>query len=201
MAQAQSNFKSGKVYTRVLTRARELFYRNGYYRTGVREIIKSARAATASFYDNFGSKENLATDYLLAEETAMRENLSRLIEREPDPLKFLRLWLIAKKKDLRAGLFVGCPFAGFAYQSAEMEAEHRETLAAIMQRWESLLKDYIRAAIDRGFLRPETDPLHVTRRIILLYQGGVAAWRISGNRDYIKHMQNSIMEEIHSYQD
>lgn len=189
-----------KVHGRVLGRARELFYHNGYYRTGVREIIKSARTATASFYDNFGSKEGLATHYLLAEEQSMRENLTRLMELEPDPVKFLRIWLIAKKKDLRDGFFVGCPFAGFAYQSAAMDPEHRTTLTEIMQRWEAFLKNYIQKAVDAGFLKTGTDARHVARRIIMLYQGGVTAWRISANRDYIKHMQDSIIEEIETHQ-
>ena len=191
--------KSMKVYSRVLDRAQHLFYHNGYYRTGVREIVQAARAATASFYQNFGSKEYLAVDYLLAEERAMRDNLSRLMEQEPDPGKFLRVWLVAKKKDLRDGLFVGCPFAGFAYQSAEIEKIHGETLADIMQRWESFLEDYLRNAVERDLLKPATDPRLVVRRIIMLYQGGVAAWRISRNEEYIKLMQAIIIEEIESY--
>ena len=195
---ATQSSKPNGVHARVLSRARELFYRNGYYRTGVREIIKSARAATASFYDNFGSKEGLATRYLLAEEAAMRENLARLMQAHPDPESFFRVWLIAQKKDLRDQVFVGCPFAGFAYQSAAMEPEHRATLSTITRRWEDLLKAYIERAVQEKYLGPKTDARALARRVILLYQGGIAAWRMSENRDYIKSMQELILSEIYA---
>lgn len=188
-----------RVRGRLLRVGRDLFYRRGYYKTGVREITREARAALASFYDHFESKEGLALAYLLEEEREMRENLTKLMAAYPRPEQFFRAWIIAKKKDIRDGRFIGCPFAGFAYQSGELEDEHRESVSKIQRRWEGLLQDYIRAAAEAGYLNKDTDPRALARRIMLLYQGGVAGWRISNNRAYIEEMQAAIVEAIEKH--
>ena len=48
------------------------------------------------------------------------------------------------------------------------------------------------------YLGPKTDARALARRVILLYQGGIAAWRMSENRDYIKSMQELILSEIYA---
>src|SRR5690606_22921026 len=103
---------------------------------------------------------------------------------------------LAKKKDLRAGRFVGCPFAGFVYQSASMDADHRKALTTINRGWEVLLGAALERAVERGHLVKTTDPVALARRVLMLYQGGVTAWRLTENRAYIDDMEAAILEEL-----
>ena len=187
------------VRERLLAVTGELFYYQGYYKTGVREIVKKSKAAMSSFYDHFGSKEGLALEYLLGQEEIQRRNLTRLMGLYPDVKNFFRAWLIAKKRDIRNGVFVGCPFAGFVYQSPELDTTHREKLKIINTSWEELLRDYMKTAIRGGYLKSNTDALYLSRRILLIYQGGVANWRLSENYAFIEQMEDAMMEEIEKY--
>jgi len=63
-------------YQRILTTARDLFYRNGYRATGINEIIEKSGVAKATFYAQFPSKEALALAYV----KSMNETESRNTE-------------------------------------------------------------------------------------------------------------------------
>ena len=181
---------------RLLETGRDLFYKKGYYNTGVRDIARGARTALSSFYDHFESKEDLALQYLLAEEAEMQQNLRAIMHKYPNVRDCFRAWIVAKKKDIRSGRFVGCPFAGFVYQSARLQDEHRAEITRINRNWEHLLQQYVESAIESGQLRTDTSARDLSRRILMLYQGGVAGWRLTDNVQYIKLMECAILEEI-----
>jgi AcrR family transcriptional regulator len=188
--------KSPEARSRLLDMAGRLFYTRGYYRTGVREIVKESRAAISSFYDHFSSKEEMATAYLRDETERTLANLQAIMARYPDIRDFARAWMLAKKKDIRTGAFVGCPFAGFVYQSAELDAAHRAALAGASERWMQMLAAFISENIDRGVLAADTDPRELAGRVLVIYQGAVAMWRLSGETRYIQLMQTQIQAEL-----
>ena len=181
---------------RLLETGRDLFYKKGYYNTGVRDIVREARTALSSFYDHFDSKEDLALQYLLAEEAEMQRNLRQLMHTYPNVRDCFRAWVVAKKKDIRSGRFVGCPFAGFVYQSARLKDDHRAEITRINRNWEHLLQTYIESAVAGGQLYAGTNSRDLSRRILMMYQGGVASWRLTDNGQYIKLMEIAILEQI-----
>ncbi len=188
--------KSPEARSRLLDMAGRLFYSRGYYRTGVREIVKESRAAISSFYDHFNSKEEMATAYLRDETERTLANLQAIMARYPDIRDFARAWMLAKKKDIRSGAFVGCPFAGFAYQSADLDQAHRAALSNASERWTNLLAAFVQENIDRGVLAGDANPRELAERVLLHYQGAVALWRLSGQARYIQWMERLIQEEL-----
>lgn len=58
------NGNSRNARERILDTAFDLFYRQGYFQTGINQIIEEAGVAKATFYNNFRSKEELCTEYL-----------------------------------------------------------------------------------------------------------------------------------------
>lgn len=49
---------------RIVTKASDLFSRQGYNSTGINQIISEAEVAKASFYQHFKSKEDLCVEFL-----------------------------------------------------------------------------------------------------------------------------------------
>ncbi|MEQ8352045.1 MAG: TetR/AcrR family transcriptional regulator [Leptospiraceae bacterium] len=191
MARSKKNVKD-----RVLNEALRQFYRGGYYRTGIRDIAGGADVALSSVYDHFSSKEELAQQYLIAEEEQMLQNLRLLMEHFPDINDFARAWTLAKRKDLKAGRFLGCPFAGFAYQSVDLHAIHLSQLKKISTKWIETLKDYIEANQKSGRISSSADSQYVARRIMVLTQGAMTMWRITRDASYIEVLDQYWKEEM-----
>lgn len=181
---------------RLLEVAARLFYNQGYYRTGVREIVKRSRTAVSSFYDHFASKEEIATAYLESESEKTQHNLRALMTQHPDLRDFVRAWMLAKKKEIRSGVFVGCPFSGFSYQSAAPDPAHREALQTAAGRWVDLLAAFVQANQNNGIVRKEVQARLLAERVLIYYQGAVAMWRMSGRREYIEEMGRLIRQEV-----
>ena len=68
--------KVSKVRTSIIETASTLFYKNGYNRTGINEIIKEAGVAKATLYSHFASKDDICVAYL----QYMNRNLLQEIE-------------------------------------------------------------------------------------------------------------------------
>ncbi|HBS05651.1 MAG TPA: hypothetical protein DEA96_11845 [Leptospiraceae bacterium] len=184
------------VKERVLQEVLKQFYRGGYYRTGIREIAAGADVALSSVYDHFASKEELAKNYLVAEEEQMLQNLKALMEHFPDINDFARAWSLAKRRDLKAGRFLGCPFAGFAYQSVDLEPEHLKQLKDISRRWLVTLREYIIFNKESGKVRQDVDPDYLARRIMVLTQGAMTMWRITRDPHYIEVLEEYWQDEM-----
>ncbi len=56
--------KSLKIRKRIIEIATDLFYQNGYNRTGINEVIEKSNIAKATLYNHFNSKEDLCIAYL-----------------------------------------------------------------------------------------------------------------------------------------
>ena len=95
---------------RILDKAEELFYQQGYQATGINQIIDESGVAKATFYSHFPSKDDLCVEYL--ERIAEKEVdlVQSTLKKRKTPLsrymtviEVLEPWLIDTD-------FRGCPF-------------------------------------------------------------------------------------------
>ncbi len=63
--------------------ATELFYEQGYNRTGINEILEKSGVAKASMYKHFRSKEEILLEYLKIMERTGDANLARSLAAKP----------------------------------------------------------------------------------------------------------------------
>lgn len=160
---------------RILAKALELFYRQGYAATGVNQIIAEAEVARASFYDHFQSKEDLllayATEMARSEIASIRSDVAPLPtarERFFGPLEILKPWL-------ESSGYRGCPFQNVmaevpheAVRVWEVARQHRESLRAFFRELALDLKNSA-----PGFSR--LDPEDIATTYLLLFEGTIAA--------------------------
>jgi AcrR family transcriptional regulator len=159
---------------RILAKALELFYKQGYTATGVNQIIKEAEVARASFYDHFHSKEDLlvayATEMARTEIAGIRADVLKLStarERFFGPLAVLKPWL-------ESSGYRGCPFQNVMAEAPpeaarvwEVARQHRESLRTFLQELALDLKDSGPAF---AHLVPEA----VAPTYLMLFEGAIA---------------------------
>lgn len=72
------------VRQRLIETASDLFYRQGYNRTGINEILEKSGVAKASMYQHFRSKEEIAVEYLKRMDREFTTKMGEYLKSQPD---------------------------------------------------------------------------------------------------------------------
>lgn len=71
------------VRQRLIETASDLFYRQGYNRTGINEILEKSGVAKASMYQHFRSKEEIAVEYLRRMDRIFTTEMTEYLKLQP----------------------------------------------------------------------------------------------------------------------
>jgi len=155
---------------RVLDAASRLFYEQGFHATGVNQVIDEAGVAKASFYDHFGSKEQLGVAYLKARDqkwfAALQDAIDtheRPIERLLAPFEFLETWTAEEN-------FRGCAFLNIMSEFPNPEHPIRKQVRLHKERLLDLFHELTREAF--GDRLSDEDIDRTAHELYFLFEGG-----------------------------
>ena len=146
---------------RILSIARELFYRDGIRAVGVEVIAAEAGTNKMTLYRNFGSKEELIAEYLRGEVKAVERHWDDLLARHPaDPKALILAWL----KDMGALMTRpesrGCPMVNAAVELPDADHPGRK----VIEQHKLAIRDRLAVACRKaGLAHPEllADQIHM----------------------------------------
>ena len=150
---------------RILTAARDLFYRHGIRAVGVEAIAEAAATNKMTLYRHFGSKDELIAAYIteLAKEgDDVWEELARVYP--GDPAGQLEGWVRHVEKVITDTSDRGCAIANAAVELREIDHPARQIIDDYKTRKRNRL---VALFSDAGF--PEPDQL--ADEVFLLFEG------------------------------
>ncbi len=157
--------------TRILDTVTRLFSDQGYQATGINQIIKEAKVAKASFYDHFGSKEELGVAYLQRVRQRKLDARERYLAQFDDPkarllglFDFLEHW--TSETNMR-----GCHLLNIAPEFPDPHSKIRQDVT----EYKAFLRDGIRA-LTREALQDTSNEAHVQSlgdTIFMLYEAAM----------------------------
>jgi AcrR family transcriptional regulator len=151
----------------ILTTAGDLFAQRGYELVGINEIIEKSGVAKATFYAQFGSKENLCAAWLQQEAAESGQQQRELLADPSSPVEKVARKFDAVKRYVEFSNFRGCPFSITA-SMLDSESEVRSIIADY--------KNAVRAFWQELASQIETDPQRsrsLGTSLFLLYSGAV----------------------------
>jgi AcrR family transcriptional regulator len=176
MARAQKPKQASENVTRekILSTARELFYRDGVRAVGVDTIVAEADVAKTSLYRWFGSKDDLIASFLANENDAFWDQWDKVAsEHEGGPVEALRAHLAWIQSYVVSERFRGCPFLNVTAEFRDAEhparAVCRENKAELRRRLSDLTR---RLTVD--------DPEILADQLLLLIDGAFANTQVLG---------------------
>ena len=184
--------KKGGARERILEKAQELFYTQGFQNTGINQIIEESGTAKASFYQYFKSKEDLAIAYLQYYESRVVNTMHRLMKKNSSVKEFIHAWSKLINRDIKYNKnFNGDPFANFAAQMQRNDhGPITEVIEKVITRMYKLFKAHVERAIKDGQIPEEKDPRTIARHILQVYQGALFMAKISGDLSYVEDLEN-----------
>ena len=91
-----SSIKRDVVRENILKIAQEIFSKYGYKKTTLDDIANAVRKGKSSLYYYFSSKEDLFQEVIQKEADILREELSKVLQKDIDPAEKLRDYVMTK---------------------------------------------------------------------------------------------------------
>lgn len=150
-----------------LKRAMELFWRRGYEATGITKLIEYMGIPRQSFYNTFGSKEQILFESIEFYGIYLRKMLREVLEGARTPFeKIDRLFAFWEQMDAN-GCFIGNCVAEFGITHDKVA----EMMAKQLQSIHGIFSDIFQDAIDRGDLPADRSAQIMANTMITCSQG------------------------------
>jgi AcrR family transcriptional regulator len=160
---------------RLVAVARDLFCREGIRATGIDRILAESGVSKMTLYSRFGSKEALVREVLLREGMAWREaTFARIAAAADSPRGQLGAIVQALEPWFCGNRFYGCAFMNAVAEHTKGEPWLRAMAADHQGQVLTYLATLAEAA-------GSTDPRLLARQIMLLVDGAIAAYLVTGD--------------------
>lgn len=186
---------------RLVEKATELFWENGYTATGVAQILKAADARSGSLYYFFPTKEDLLVAVLERYKTMLWPIvIDPVFNRVADPIErvfgildgYRRMLIITECQK-------GCPIGNLALEVSDQYPTVRKLIAENFTGWRNAVKLCLDDAADR--LPADTDREQLAAFVLTVMEGGLMQaraykslepfeWAVSQLRDYFDRLLN-----------
>ena len=155
--------------TRILYAGAELFGRQGYTGTGLKQISEASQAPFGSLYHHFpGGKEDLGDDVIRQAGEFFRVLVDSVFGSEEDVVAGVRAVFDGAAETVRAtGFQDACPIAAIALEVASTNERLRIATAEVFESWIATATDRFAAA---GIPEPRSRELAIT--LVAALEGG-----------------------------
>lgn len=182
----------------ILEAAAPLIYRQGFHRTGLKEILEAAGVPKGSFYFYFKSKEDfgLAVIDHYSNRLNERANMEHDASAQP-PLVRLKT-LFTARRDLRVsdGCEGGCPLGNLAQEMSDLSPVMRKRLQQALTLVASHIVALLREAKERGELTEGLDPAQLGEFILDAWEGALLRMKAEKSPEPLDRFIHFIFDTI-----
>jgi TetR/AcrR family transcriptional repressor of nem operon len=176
---------------KIIAKAMDLFWRQGYEATGVAQIQSETGVLPGSFYFFFKSKEGLLLAvldrYMEILHSALRDPVVR---KTRDPVERVFTLLDFYRRQIKESRFeLGCPIGNLALELGNRSPAAREKLNALFHEWRAMVESFLAEARDRFPAR--TDFKAISTFVLTTMEGGIMLAR--ANQD-VRQFDRAVKE-------
>ena len=168
--------------------AAELFWRQGYYATGLTEILQAANLPKGSLYFYFRGKRDLAAAVIEYYRRIVSDEMKQMAEGR-DWRQFVHALTRKHLRSVAKGEHNGCPFAVMGMELALSEPEIAGLYAAGLDEARQIMA----AVLERSGLNQE-DAEALSAMEITIFEGKLLLFRISGDAAHLKAMEREMTQ-------
>jgi AcrR family transcriptional regulator len=132
---------------RIINASAELFRRQGYAGTGVKQIVAAAQAPFGSIYHHFpGGKEQIGAETIRVSGAFYALLIEAVIDPAPDLLSGIRDFFAAAAEQLRDSDYAdACPIATVALEVASTSEPLRQATDDVFESWLAAISERLQA--------------------------------------------------------
>ena len=183
---------------RILECAADLIYRHGVHGTSNDTLRRAAGVSGSQLAHYFPDKESLVRATLAWRADSMM-GLRQVPPRGPlDSIAALQAWADSylSRSDVVTG---GCSFGSLAAEVLKSDLDVRDAVAEGFTRWRAQFRDGLAAMLDRGQLRPGTDPDQLATSLMAAFQGGLLLTQAAGDLRPLREALDAALAHVEGY--
>jgi TetR/AcrR family transcriptional regulator, transcriptional repressor for nem operon len=181
-------------HARIVGSAADLIYRQGLSNTTIGDVREAAAVSGSQITHYFPDRRALIRGVIAARRNELINfhtsgELSRL-----DSFQALQDWAdlsVQMQVDLGG---IGCIFGSLASELSPSDEEIRAEVTAVYDELIALFRTALAAMRKRGDLRPDADPRHLARVLVIAHQGGSLLAQVTRS---IKPLRDSLNGAVH----
>ncbi len=182
---------------KIIEAAGDLFWKNGYTKTGINEILKATGLPKGSFYFYFKKKSEVAEAVLQYYGSRITELLRAAAADSDSWGSFCDSFLRAFQEELADKRYYGCPLAvvgtEIAFQEKELAKHYNQAMGEIQKIFEQVLrKDGI--AKRAG----EVELEELAALCLAVYEGNLVLYRLSKDQSLLLRMNRQLKAVVGS---
>lgn len=181
--------KRRPVKERIVETASELFYKNGYNRTGINEILEKSGVAKASMYQHFRSKEEIGLEYLKHMDIEANNKLTARINSLPKGKAKVLAFIDHVADFFDSGSFRGCWSLNTI---AEISQDNQLMMSEIVRQKKAMIAWFLRLVEENLNAR---NPNEMANKLYLLYETALMEARVF-NEKWPIEAARAMSEEI-----
>jgi Transcriptional regulator len=177
----------------VLQKAMELFWKQGYEKTSLNDLVEHMGIHRRSLYDTFGDKHTLFLKAMDFYQELIRNNIQAGVlksETSKRAIQFIFDFIIEGYEDKQWG----CLTVNSATELALMDKEIKERTEKIFMQTEQLLADLIRKGQQAGEISSDYDPEILSEVLHNTLHGIRVQLRISASKEKLHRIGNFFMD-------
>ncbi len=161
----------------------QLFAKNGYNGTGIKEIVEAVGIPKGSFYNYFKSKEEFTVEIIGFYSDTLTLHWEALLEKGPtEPLAAMRYgfeMIIShhEQSDVRTGCLIG----NLAAEISEASEACRQKMCDATTTWKNRISDHIDRGQSLGTIRNDIPREALTEFIWNAWEGALLNMKIAGS--------------------
>jgi AcrR family transcriptional regulator len=183
---------------RIVTAAAELMFANGVANTSTEDVQRRAGVSTSQIYHYFTDKRSLIRA-VIAHQTEAVLGAQEAFLSQLDSLEALRAWRdFAVEVQRQNNCTGGCPIGSLVSELAEHDPDARLKLAEGFSRWESSIRDGLRAMYARGELQRQANPEQLAIALLAAVQGGLLLTQLNRTTAPLEAAMTAMIDHIGS---
>lgn len=176
---------------KIIEAAGDLFWKNGYTKTGISEILKATGLPKGSFYFYFKKKSEVAEavlQYYSSKVMGLMQSTAAVSDSWPS---FCDSFLRVFQEELREQQYYGCPLAVVGMEIAFQEEELLKHYNAAMDEVKKIFMQVLRKdGTAEGKLERAAD------LCLAIYEGNLVLYRLSKDQNLLRRMNTQLKEVI-----
>jgi TetR/AcrR family transcriptional repressor of nem operon len=171
----------------ILTRAAQLFSRQGYFGSSLSDIMHETGLEKGGIYNHFASKEQLALEaFDFAVELVSQRTRFALAGKVNAIDRLLAIITVFQGLVEDPALAGGCPILNTAIEADDAQPTLRDRARNAMDNWRATIHRIVQKGIARQEIRPEVDADTLATLLIATLEGAIMLSKLYGDTVHMR---------------
>ncbi|MBB3838441.1 AcrR family transcriptional regulator [Runella defluvii] len=186
----------------IIEKTAPIFNEKGYAGTSINDLIQATGLTKGSIYGNFENKDEVALAVFDYNHTKVNDYIKEKLMATENSIERLLVYPAIYRNYLKIPfLRAGCPILNTATEADDTHPLLKEKVTNALSFWKVSVENQVKRGINRGEIKPDTDPTEIAVILISLIEGAFMQAKVTDSLTELKIAMNFLEKIIVSLKD